>query len=285
MLAAEGGLKQERIDRVGTLSMINPEILELSLAPPGEVQVCRKCGQVTHFHELNLCINPNCTDLITLDLSNNYFRQEYTRSFREAVQLHAEEHSGQIDGETRKLLETRFRDSQDNLNVIVCTPTMELGIDIGTLSAVYLRNVPPSPSNYAQRAGRAGRKSQASMILTFCGVGSRRGPHDQHFYRYPAKMISGKIASPRFLMDNRMLIRAHIHSLILEIITLKIPQKIDGILDFEKENLPMFTESISGVEEGLSKTRLGEMIEEHRVQILNAINEVLAEEKQSLELA
>ncbi|KUG20739.1 helicase, c-terminal:type iii restriction enzyme, res subunit:dead/deah box helicase, n-terminal [hydrocarbon metagenome] len=283
VLAGEGGLKQERIDRVGTLSMINPEIIELSLAPPGEVQVCRKCGQVTHFHELNLCINPNCTDLITLDLSNNYFRQEYTRSFREAVQLHAEEHSGQIDGETRKLLETRFRDSQDNLNVIVCTPTMELGIDIGTLSAVYLRNVPPSPSNYAQRAGRAGRKSQASMIITFCGVGSRRGPHDQYFYRYPAKMISGKIASPRFLMDNRMLIRAHIHALILEIITLKIPQKIDGILDFEKDNLPMFTESAPDVENGLSRTRLGEMIEEHRVQILNAINEVLAEEKQSLD--
>jgi len=121
------------------------------------------------------------------------------------------------------------------------------------------------------------------MILTFCGVGSRRGPHDQYFYRYPAKMISGKIASPRFLMDNRMLIRAHIHALILEIITLKIPQKIDGILDFEKDNLPMFTESAPDVENGLSRTRLGEMIEEHRVQILNAINEVLAEEKQSLD--
>jgi len=282
VLAEEGGLKREQISRVGTLSMIDPEIIELSLAPPGEVQVCRKCGQVNHFHELNLCINPNCTDLIALDLSNNYFRQEYTRSFRDAVQLHAEEHSGQVDGETRKKLETRFRDSEDNLNVIVCTPTMELGIDIGTLSAVYLRNVPPSPSNYAQRAGRAGRKSQASMILTFCGVGSRRGPHDQYFYRYPAKMISGKIASPRFLMDNRMLIRAHIHALILEIITLKIPQKIEGILDFEKENLPMFAESTPGEEGGLNRTRLGEMLEENRLQILSAINEVLAEEKQSL---
>jgi len=283
ILAGEGGLKRERIPRVGILSMISPDIIELSLAPPGEVQVCRKCGQVNHFQDLNFCINPNCTDLITLDLANNYFRQEYTAPFSEAVQLHAEEHSGQVDGETRKLLETRFRDSQDNLNVIVCTPTMELGIDIGTLSAVYLRNVPPSPSNYAQRAGRAGRKSQASMILTFCGVGSRRGPHDQYFYRYPAKMISGKIASPRFLMDNRMLIRAHIHALILEVITLKIPQKIDGILDFEKENLPMFTEDAPGEEEGLSRTRLAGMIEEHRVEILDAINEVLAEERQFLD--
>ncbi|NLZ29760.1 MAG: DEAD/DEAH box helicase, partial [Methanomicrobiales archaeon] len=102
VLAHEGGLKQERIPRVGSLTMIDPAAIELSLAPPGEAQVCRKCGQVNHFHELNLCVNPNCTDLITLDLSGNYFRQEYTRPFAEAVPLHAEEHSGQVDGETRK---------------------------------------------------------------------------------------------------------------------------------------------------------------------------------------
>ncbi|MDD3874593.1 MAG: helicase-related protein, partial [Methanosarcina sp.] len=106
-------------------------------------------------------------------LSNNYFRKEYTRGFNEVVPLHAEEHSGQINGEVRKELETRFKDREEDLNVIVCTPTMELGIDIGDLSAVYMRNVPPSPSNYAQRAGRAGRSSQASMIATFCGVGMK----------------------------------------------------------------------------------------------------------------
>jgi ATP-dependent helicase YprA (DUF1998 family) len=284
VLVKEGGLKRETISRVGHLSMINPDIIELVLAHPDQANVCRKCGQVNHFHELNLCINPNCTDLIPVDLSHNYFKKEYSRPFRESVQLHAEEHSGQIGGEVRKVLETRFRDPRDILNVIVCTPTMELGIDIGILSAVYLRNVPPSPSNYAQRAGRAGRKSQSSMILTFCGVGSRRGPHDQYFYRYPAKMISGKIASPRFLMDNRMLIRAHIHALILEIITLKIPQKIDGILDFERDNLPMFPETTPAEGgETISRTRLSEMVEENKVVIIKAVNEVLSEEKEALD--
>jgi len=284
VLLAEGGLKKERIPRVGNLLMINPDIIELSLANPKEATVCKKCGRVNHFHELNLCINPNCAELISKDLSHNYFCIEYTRPFSEAVQLHAEEHSGQIDGETRKVLETRFRDPNDILNVIVCTPTMELGIDIGILSAVYLRNVPPSPSNYAQRAGRAGRKSQSSMILTFCGVGSYRGPHDQYFYRYPTKMISGKIASPRFLMDNRMLIRAHIHALILESITLKIPQKINGILDFEQDTLPMFSQSPAPEgSETITRNQLEEMVEEHRIPIINAINEVLAEEKKTLE--
>jgi len=283
VLLREGGLHREPISRVGKITMIKPEIVELGLANPAKSKVCRKCGQVNHFHELNLCINPNCTDLIPLDLSNNYFRREYSRPFGEAVQLHAEEHSGQVDGETRKVLETRFKDADDILNVIVCTPTMELGIDIGNLSAVYLRNVPPSPSNYAQRAGRAGRKSQASLILTFCGVGSRRGPHDQYFYRYPGKMITGKIAPPRFLLDNKMLIRAHIHALILEIITLKIPQKIEGILDFEREHLPIYAEESSpGEMETLNRTRLSEMVEEKRTDILNAIKHVLKEEMQSL---
>ncbi|RQD81886.1 MAG: DEAD/DEAH box helicase, partial [Methanocalculus sp. MSAO_Arc2] len=262
ILASEGGLRHERRSWVGTLSMIEPESIELSLTQPGKVRVCRKCGEVHHFHTINACTHPNCTDLIPVDLSNNYFRIEYTKSFSDVVQLHAEEHSGQIDGESRKVLETRFKDKDDNLNVIVCTPTMELGIDIGNLSAVYLRNVPPSPSNYAQRAGRAGRKSQASMILTFCGVGSRRGPHDQYFYRYPEKMITGKITAPRFLMDNKMLIRSHIHALILEIVTLKIPQKIDGNLDFDRDTLPLFQEFSVDDVETITRNRLADLIEE-----------------------
>ena len=276
------GLLEKNISRDISILMINPKAIMLSLPEAGTQNVCKKCGKVHHFKKLKLCTGPNCFDLIDKDLSNNYFRKEYTRGFKEVVPLHAEEHSGQINGEVRKKLEIRFRDKKEDLNVIVCTPTMELGIDIGDLSAVYMRNVPPSPSNYAQRAGRAGRSSQASMISTFCGVGMKRGPHDQYFYRFPEKIISGEISIPRFLLNNETLVKSHIHSLIIETLTLKIPPNISQILSLDTDNLetmPMFSDIADDLkEETLDRSDLeGALIDRHS-EIINTIQEAFSSE-------
>jgi hypothetical protein len=259
-LANNGWLKRERIKRVGEILMINPVSILLSAPDALSYKVCRKCGLVYHFQELNLCTGSKCQDLVDKPFRDNYFRFQYQRGFGEIVPLSAAEHSAQIDGETRKDLEVRFRNPADPLNVVVCTPTMELGIDIGKLSAVYMRNVPPSPSNYAQRAGRAGRRSQAAIVNTFCGVGSRRGPHDQYFYRYPKNIISGEISPPRFLLDNKALVNAHIHSLILETIGTRVSQKIGDILDMEQEGLPLKPDFKKDLEAAVIRTK-SEIIE------------------------
>lgn len=279
------GLVEENVSKGVSILMINPAAILLSLPENGVQKVCKKCGKVHHFKKLNLCTGPNCLDLIDKDLSENYFRKEYTRGFKEIVPLHAEEHSGQIEGKVRKELETRFKDRNGDVNVIVCTPTMELGIDIGDLSAVYMRNVPPSPSNYAQRAGRAGRSSQASMISTFCGVGMKRGPHDQYFYRFPEKIISGEISVPRFLLNNETLVRAHIHSLIIETLTLKIPQKISRILNTENlETMPMFSDITEDLRaETLDRKDLEDTISEKHIEIVKAIQEALTSEIQDFD--
>lgn len=284
-LAQEGGLIQHQIRHVGLLFMIDPKIISLSVPQDSLQHVCKKCGTLHHFQELNVCTGINCGALIEKDLRGNYFRREYTRPFNEVVPVYAEEHSGQIDGDVRKDLETRFKNPNEPVNVIVCTPTMELGIDIGNLSAIYMRNVPPSPSNYAQRAGRAGRKSQSSMILTFCGVGSRRGPHDQYFYRYPEKIIAGKISVPRFLLNNENLIRAHLHSLILETITIKIPQKINGVIDFTKpDTLPLFPDKIEDIEEDiLEKDAFETSVIDRKEEIVRVIENTLQAEMRDFE--
>ena len=279
------GLVEENINKGISLLMINSTAILLSLPEDGNKRVCKKCGKVHHFKKLNICTGPNCLGLIDKPLSNNYFFKEYTRGFKEVVPLHAEEHSGQIDGEVRKDLEIRFKDKKGDVNVIVCTPTMELGIDIGDLSAVYMRNVPPSPSNYAQRAGRAGRSSQASMISTFCGVGMKRGPHDQYFYRFPEKIISGEISVPRFLLNNETLVKAHIHSLIIETLTLKIPQKISQILNTENlEVLPMYSDITEDLKaETLDKMDLEDTLSEKHSEIVITIKEALSAEIRDFE--
>lgn len=235
------GYRQQRFD----LWMVNPAVVSLWADTTAEQWRCPKCGTVHHFRTLRACTGSTCrTTLIQEDLAGNYFRQVYATPLGEAAPIQADEHSGQVSGEERREIELHFRDPEHPLNVLICTPTMELGIDIGHLNAVTLRNIPPSPSNYAQRAGRAGRSGQASLIVAFAGVGSARGPHDQYFYRFPEKMIAGAISAPRFRLDNQVLIQAHIHSLVLETMGLTETERLPGqplaLLDLDQDGFPLY---------------------------------------------
>jgi very-short-patch-repair endonuclease len=258
---------------VGRIYMLNPDLVELQASTSAEHRTCPKCGTVSHFAELDLCTGVACGELRDANFASNYFRIAYSTPFSELGTVLAQEHSGQLDGTTRKNIEKRFRDIDDPLNVLVCTPTLELGIDIGELSAIYMRNVPPTPSNYAQRAGRAGRKNQPSVITTFCGVGMTRGPHDQYFYRFPQKIVSGKIATPRFMLDSQQLIKSHIHSLILQVIDMKLESGFGKILDLEKQGYPIFPDY---------KKDLSNRINESRGAITQAVEDAFNKEMQTL---
>jgi len=260
--------------RLYDLWMVNPEVITLQADTAREQWTCPKCGTVHRFRTLRVCTGSTCrTKLERRSLEANYFRQVYALPLGEAVPVQAEEHSGQVSGQERREIELHFRDPQDPLNVLICTPTMELGIDIGHLSAVTLRNVPPSPSNYAQRAGRAGRSGQPALITVFAGVGSARGPHDQYFYRFPEKMIAGAIAAPRFRLDNKALIRAHIHALVLETMGLKgaerLPSRPCDLLDLDQPEFPLYPDWKAAYQAGITQ---------HFAAIVEAVEEAFVEE-------
>jgi superfamily II DNA/RNA helicase len=176
---------------------------------------------------------PACKDVLeTATTEENFYTIQYTKPFDGRDNIIAEDHSGQVKGQDRKIKENKFKKNPPEIQFLIATPTMELGIDIGTLSSVYLRNVPPSPSNYAQRAGRAGRSGQGSIIQTFCGSGSSRGVHDQYYYNRPVEIVSGKISVPRFNLANITLFEAHVNSLVLQTIDKKLLTQPRQFIDF-----------------------------------------------------
>jgi hypothetical protein len=127
------------------------------------------------------------------------------------VPLVAAEHTAQVTGGARAKLETDFKAAavDSRVNVLACSPTLEMGIDVGGLDAVALRNIPPRPDNYAQRGGRAGRRRRVGLVLGF----ARNTPHDQYFYDRPQEMISGEVPAPALALGNRDVLLRHIHAI------------------------------------------------------------------------
>ncbi|WP_456371191.1 DEAD/DEAH box helicase [Thermodesulfatator atlanticus] len=170
---------------------------------------------------------------------NPFFRRFYEEAAREIASFEAREHTAQVvqKGE-RERRERRFRGEEDPpLPYLICSPTMELGIDIADLDMVHLRNVPPTPANYAQRSGRAGRQGQPGLIVAYCGAYSH---HDQYFFKRREEMIAGAVRAPRIDLSNEALIRAHLQAEWLAQVGVPLRQSIAEVIDIDNlEKLPL----------------------------------------------
>jgi ATP-dependent helicase YprA (DUF1998 family) len=178
--------------------------------------LCDTCGTRTPRNLMGACSGLGCMGkLVEMTVSareelldQNHYARRYSRD--RTIPAAAREHTAAIGAELRDRIETRFR--QGDLNVLSCSTTMEMGVDLGDLEAVFCRNVPPTISNYQQRAGRAGRRLQAApLTLTL----ARSGQFDQSsfadFERYLAEMP----ATPWVQLDNPVFFRRHQRSIAL----------------------------------------------------------------------
>jgi hypothetical protein len=126
--------------------------------------------------------------------------------------IRPEEHTAMVPHEKRERIENWFKDPASRaVNCLVCTQTLEMGVDIGALDAVLMRNVPPLPANYWQRVGRAGRRNRMAVDMTYC----RDVSHDRSYFVAPEKLLGGGIDAPTFNLSNELMVRRHIHATML----------------------------------------------------------------------
>jgi very-short-patch-repair endonuclease len=210
----------------------------VALLSPQTLWQCVNCRVLSARPLLGLCSSANCPDWQSPSLKpyggvvadENFYAAMYA-SFN-PIRIDAREHSGQISGDRRMEYEEQFRDGK--INVLVASPTLELGVDIGALSTVLLRGLPPSPANYAQRAGRAGRRERIALVNAY----AQSSPHDGYFFRYPERMVSGTIGVPSFDLDNQEIVRRHIRALALEKLVAPLPTYMRDFLDIREVENP-----------------------------------------------
>ena len=207
---------------------------------------------------LEWCL-PDVSTTTTDSRGNQFFRSLYLsvaellrKPSHSLFDFEAQEHTAQVDAGRRQLLEQRFRftdkDRKDwaenpahetpleRLPVMFCSPTMELGVDISSLNTVYLRNVPPTPANYAQRSGRAGRSGQQALVITYCASLS---PHDQWFFHHANEMVHGIVRAPTLDLANRDLVESHLQAVWLASAQVALDVSIAPMLDLDQPDKPL----------------------------------------------
>ncbi len=172
--------------------------------------------------------------------------------------IRPEEHTAMVPQAERERYENFFKGSGDVVNTLVCTPTLELGVDIGTLDSVLLRNVPPLPANYWQRAGRAGRRHRMAVNVTYC----RPTSHDRAYFNEPLKMLDGRVDPPAFNLRNDVMVAKHVN---------RMTDELDAVLTRLRKRLQWAFREI----QRLNKVRHKEgTLDYHRRQEAEGIDDI-----------
>ncbi|HMM00024.1 MAG TPA: DEAD/DEAH box helicase [Bacilli bacterium] len=222
---------------------------------------CKRCESIHPFsieNRCSICGSSNIEERNVKDLKQiDYWRKPIV-SEEIIKSLNTEEHTAQLSYKDQKIetwaktedYEMRFQDinvEKENANpidILSCTTTMEVGIDIGSLTAIGLRNVPPLRENYQQRAGRAGRRGTS---LSTISVYAQGGPHDTYYFNNPEKIIKGKPRKPWIDIKSEKIICRHFN---LVVFTRFFDTRVDSLYDCTTKD---FVSQISIFEEFVNR--------------------------------
>lgn len=230
----------------GEFLFIDRASVMVDICPDNTWYVCPKCGKISPVTLHGICPHCLATEVRPMhDFSSvAFWREPIVRSLAGDMgslgsRINTEEHTAQLSHKdqgndvwsTTESFEMRFQDiyvGEDSrpVDVLSCTTTMEVGVDIGSLTAIGLRNVPPLRENYQQRAGRAGRRgSSVSTIITY--VDTR--PYNNHYFEHPASIVRGALRTPHIDVSSIKILRRHLAAIAFTQYGDRLGKSIDNI--------------------------------------------------------
>lgn len=263
----------------GCHGSVQVHVDRLILEPGQGMYRCQTCRRLhTRTNPSDRCMAWRCTGQLVFEPENP---DDYDLLLldQEFAMLRAKEHSAQIPGPERERIENAFKGEGERINTLVCTPTLEMGVNIGALDAVLMRNVPPLPANYWQRAGRAGRQFRMALDLTY----ARPTSHDRAYFNDPLKMLEGLVEPPSFNLRNAVMVAKHVHATVLTTLMKLVREQLlseTALVQVEealRSCLPLQIKPYLFTAEGfvrdqpLSVEPLAEQIRLHRETLLEAV--------------
>ncbi len=207
-------LVSENRPKHGVVYRLSHEFWELVPLKEGTIYRCPRCRAFTSLSLRGICPMHGCSGILeeytneTLVQEENHYRVLYLSM--QPIPLTAQEHTAQWTNDEAGKVQEQFIHGETN--ILSCSTTFELGVDVGELQAVLMRNVPPTTANYIQRAGRAGRRTDsAAFALTY----AQRRSHDFTHYQDPKKIVAGRVNPPRIVLENEKIVRRHMQAVLL----------------------------------------------------------------------
>lgn len=202
------------INTTGNAFTLDKDLWQLYPHNSGDtIYRCDTCACETHLDTKGVCLTSKCMghmqrmSLATVSEKDRYYRDIYQQ---EALPVSIEEHTAQLSSTKAREIQSEF--IKGNVNVLSCTTTFELGVDVGDLRAIFMRNVPPTTANYTQRAGRVGRRAgKPGFAVTF----ARLRPHDIAHFNKPERIIAGNTRAPSCYLDNEAIACRHVFAVAL----------------------------------------------------------------------